>query len=109
VCPFCGAAIEAGPELPLPTRRVGRAAMMAFGAGLTIAGCSSAPGPGMDAGTDANVQAQDAGIDAFVGGPDAAYGGPPFDAGQDGAPVAAYGGPIPIDAGGPAPAYGTPP
>jgi hypothetical protein len=86
VCPFCELALSFAdlPEPTLPTRRIGRGAMMAF-ASLLASGC--AVSHVTDAGAD------DAGMDARVlGGADAAYGGAPSDARWMGGADAAYGG-----------------
>ncbi|MEZ4338787.1 MAG: hypothetical protein R3B82_19390 [Sandaracinaceae bacterium] len=95
-CPFCGAAVTAGPVPGSPAGRLGRAAFFAFGAAVAsanLAGCSETHGPTDDAGTssDAGGGATDAGVDAG------------HDAG--GGIVPPYGAP-PDDAGGPAPLYG---
>ena len=86
-CPFCGVALVEEAHLPraMPTHRLGRAALFAFG----IAAAAGAPGCGTST---------TAGTDAYVGSLDAAYGGPPHDAGTDGGLIAAYGGP-PTDSG----------
>lgn len=87
-CPFCGVALALAdvPPRPMPTQRLGRAAMLAFGAAIATSavGCGTAQ-PADDAAVnraDTGGAASDAGAD---GGPIAAYGGPMFDAGDDAA------------------------
>lgn len=116
-CPFCHAAMPEAVPRPMLTQRVGRAAMFAFGAAVTVtaAGCGQAATPGTDA-----ASTDDAGHDASIYGmADAAYGGPPIDAAvsDDASEVdtglaAAYGAP-PVDAAlpdtGTQALYGAPP
>lgn len=89
-CPFCDRALEPAPLGPVwPRRRLGRAALMAFG-GAAVAGVVAGCGDDSD--------------------PVPPYGAPPEDAGPGdaGNPAPPYGAP-PDDAGGPAPAYGAAP
>lgn len=109
-CPFCATAIDLRSVAPraLPTQRLGRAALVTFGAiaMVTAPGCGTA------------TQPDDGGHDAYVGGAVDAYGAPadawsaPVDAGTDGGAVAAYGGPM-FDANlpdsGTSALYGAPP
>ncbi len=95
-CPFCSAAIDPQRIAPraMPTQRLGRAAVAAFGALVVTAapGCGTSTTP-PDAYHD----------DAFYGLGGDVYGAPPHDAwvddaGHDGGLAGAYGGP-PVDAG----------
>ncbi len=89
-CPFCTAALplshrRAGPA-PLPKRRLGRAALAAFGAAaIATSGCG-------DDGTAMDSSVADSAIDTIPSF-DAAYGGPPdtgpLDAAVDATPDAA--------------------
>ena len=110
-CPFCGAAIEAAPSLRMPSERLGRAALFAFGAAMAtnVAACSASTTQQLDSG--APVDANNAVVDA--GPPDAGqqdtgqqdsgffppYGTPAPDAGHDGGLMGAYGAPPPRDGG----------
>jgi hypothetical protein len=99
-CPFCQAQnIMPSAAKPTPTKRIGRAALFAFGAAVSttvaLSGCGDSTEPTPDAATEAGM---------MDGGAAPPYGTPPDDAG----PAPAYGAPPP-DAGGPAPPYGTPP
>ena len=114
-CPFCGHAqppeLWRAPGPPMPDKRLGRAAMFAFGAALAAAGCGDSH-TGDDAGGDAALA--DGGFDS--GMVVAAYGSPsdagvlPADAGPEDA--AADAGDV-SDAGPPDamffPPYGAPP
>jgi hypothetical protein len=89
------------PSRALPSGRLGRAALFAFGATVATvgAGCNGSGG----------------GTDAYIGMVDAAYGGPPLDAGNDaGGPGPLYGAPTDagidsaVDSGGAGPLYGAP-
>lgn len=115
-CPFCASvtAFAPAPSSRTPTERLGRAAIMAFGAAAatTVAACSGSPVPAYGAPAPDAGELDGGPIEADDGGGvDAAYGGPPFDAGADSGLVAAYGGPpdAGTDSGGGAvPAYGAP-
>jgi hypothetical protein len=140
-CPFCLVELDGSfrsqGARPQPTTRLGRAALMAFGAALAgSTGCyqhhllGDRPpdsGPSVDARFDGGSPIPLYGAAVPDGGPDApttvspAYGGPvpipvdPIDAGPDapGGSVALYGGPTPVpievDAGGNVNLYGAPP
>jgi len=98
-CPFCGVAnTHAPPERSTPTKRLGRAALFAFGAAVSttvaLSGCGDSAEPTPDAAREAGM------MDGGISPP---YGIPPMDARPrppDGPPP---------DVGGPAPPYGTPP
>jgi hypothetical protein len=124
-CPFCGQDVRALAALParaMPTRRLGRAALFAFGVGATASssvGCVEEPEP---EGSEGDAQA-DSGAKADAGGdsgnvvalyglavPDAGFGGgqpggaliPDAGPGGDlGGAVALYGLAPPPDAGAP--------
>lgn len=121
-CPFCAASVsfEHVPARPMPSARLGRAAIFAFGA--TVATVGAGCGGGTSGGTDAYIgmldaayggPPLDAGTDADIGMLDAAYGGPPLDAGNDGGPGPLYGAPSDAgaqdDTGGGAALYGAAP
>ncbi|MDP3275633.1 MAG: hypothetical protein Q8Q09_10590 [Deltaproteobacteria bacterium] len=99
-CPFCASALPAAFaafEYTLPSRRMSRAALAAFGATLALStGCASTSmgqGDGGDAAADAQTQADSAMQDTMQ---------------QPDISIAAYGQPPPEDAG-VAPPYGIPP
>jgi hypothetical protein len=108
-CPFCGAGLPLSlrSQKPvLPTKRLGRAATLAFGAALaagSTAGCAEITTPSEDSGVN---EMEDA------GGVVALYGAASIDAGESedaGQSVALYGAPAPEDAGpSVTPAYGAP-
>lgn len=80
-CPFCGSTIDAPPEAPRTrsVKRLGRAALFAFGTSLALVGCDDDPNPVPAYGTpavDAGPGPDDAG-----GGPAPAYGAAPADGG----------------------------
>jgi hypothetical protein len=107
-CPFCHAAMpedfssRVRPEAP---RRLSRAAVIALGTSLALAGCgdtvtASDAAPTTDASVDASrdVVSDEGGVVPLYGDP------PPRDVvtdlvDDDGAPVAEYGAPPPLDAG----------
>lgn len=98
ICPFCGDALPASLRTQmkprLPTKRMGRSAILAFGAALTAAGCGD-PGTNDD---DAGRMALDAGSEESDAGKDGGMASETdagFDAGQN---VALYGGPA-VDSG----------
>ncbi len=102
-CPFCGASTPApsdlAPVVPPPAKRLGRAALFAFGA--AAAGVVAVAGCGDDStvalyGAPADVGPADTG--SGDGGDDAATDGAPTDAGVDAGGAALYGAP-PSDAG----------
>lgn len=121
-CPFCGTALSLAPSASrLPTERLGRAAIFAFGAAMatSVAACSTSTTQGTDAATAPDAGGVDASPEDAAspdGGattsPDAAspdagvfppYGTPPFDSGaddaglgdQDAGPGLLYGAPPP--------------
>ena len=115
-CPFCSSELSVELEEPIyrPTKRLGRAAMLAFrtlviGAAGAGVGCGAATGlePPGDAGggtvlVDSGSPATDAGPPTFDAGFDAGTTDAGFDAGMtDPPPIPAYGGPTPtpFDAG----------
>jgi hypothetical protein len=140
LCPFCAGvlpeAFRATAPPVLPTRRLGRAAMFAFGASLAgTPACDDTAVPAGDAaivdggGDTASADTSPAGLDGAP--PDLGYGAdiygappdlgtgadihgapPPADAGVDGGGVAIYGAPPPRDAapdlGNLGPVYGAP-
>lgn len=113
-CPFCGTSLAGrpAPARPVLPARLGRAAMMTFGAAavagsLAVSGCGSRGDGGGPGPVDSGMA-----DDATMGGGDAAYGAPP----DTGLPAPAYG--APQDAGpmsdqdaggGDVPLYGAPP
>ncbi len=86
-CPFCSHAMPEGFEqfeYPTINKRLGRAAIAAFGASLALAGCGSSTMPVNDGGSDAAVQADSATQSDVMSTPDvsiSAYGLPPQDGG----------------------------
>jgi hypothetical protein len=120
-CPFCGVerSLELRASAPpaLPKRRLGRAALFAFGATLAGANCGDVT-PTSDAGADGATKDGAAGASGVAGtgaggnsgaagGVVALYGGPPGTAGKG---AAGAGGTSGGTAGaGPAPAYGAAP
>ncbi len=111
-CPFCGAALNTAEHVPMPNRRMSRAAIVAFGAslaaGFVATGCGSDDddaGSGGSAGTGGSATGGAAGSGGATGGQGGAtggqggaagaagnagagnfgglYGAPPFDAGSD--------------------------
>ena len=98
-CPFCSVEVVAVATPGVPLKRLGRAALFAFGASALAVGCGDSHGPD-DAGFDAGNAAPPYGIPPSDGGPgedDAGPGdgdaGPGEDAGTDaGQNVALYGG-----------------
>ena len=127
LCPFCGEALPLSLRSRAPqgpSRRLGRAATIAFGAALAATGCSESHGTDQDAAitVDSGSSADDGGVAPLYGGPPTDGGPAPIDAGpapdpDAGGVVPAYGGPFPVDAGpapepdagGIAPPYGAPP
>jgi len=100
-CPFCNAALPEGfAEFAYPTinKRLGRAAIAAFGASLALAGCGASTQP-TDGGSDGAVQ-QDSGSPSDSAMQSDVMSMPDV-------PVAAYG--LPPQDGGVAPPYGIPP
>ena len=90
-CPFCNGILSADfadYSHTLPSKRLSRAALVAFGATVALAGCAGSATAG-DAGQDAMVQTDNPNAMPEVS-------------------VAAYGLPPPMD-GGVAPPYGIPP
>jgi hypothetical protein len=70
-CPFCaarlGTSLSSLPARTMPSRRLGRAALFAFGvsaAATAAVGCSDEPDPDEEEGSDAG--ARDGGVDASV-------------------------------------------
>jgi len=81
-CPFCEGLVSAPPPPALrrPLVRLGRAALFAFGATLTV-GCGSAvPAYGVPP-SDGGISSADGGLALDAGGPAPAYGAAPIDAG----------------------------
>lgn len=100
-CPFCNAAMPEGfGEFAYPTinKRLGRAAIAAFGASLALAGCGSSTQP-TDGGSDSAAQ-QDTGTQSDSAMQSDVMSLPDV-------PIAAYG--LPPQDGGVAPPYGIPP
>ena len=95
-CPFCSAAMPEGFEqfaYPTLNKRLGRAAIAAFGASLALAGCGNSTMPVTDAAAD-RAAPTDSGVPSDgMAEPDVS--------------VAAYG--LPPQDGGVAPPYGLPP
>lgn len=105
-CPFCGVEVVRVATPGVPLKRLGRAAMFAFGATALATGCGDSHGPDdggddfdagpggdVDAGFDAGNAAPPYGIPPFDGGPGDDDAGPGEDAGGDaGTNVALYGG-----------------
>jgi hypothetical protein len=103
VCPFCGEALPLSlQKVALPTKRLGRAATMAFGVAIAASACGGGVTPGSDAGSDGGQPGVDSGsqMEDAGGTPDAGTA-PDEDAGSDagGGIVPAYGGIPPADAG----------
>ncbi|MEZ4225767.1 MAG: hypothetical protein R3B13_32745 [Polyangiaceae bacterium] len=100
-CPFCGGELSPTPQIPLPDRRMSRAAVVAFGAtlatGMMATGCSSDDDGGGSGGSSGS------GATGATGGASGGQGGASGSAGTAGASGAATGG-----FGGIAPAYGLP-
>jgi hypothetical protein len=97
-CPFCGAAIAArvttAPERPLPTARLGRAALLAFAATYAGAGCGGTTIDRQQIGEGGSTSG------GFANGGNVAIGTGGIPVGVGGTPVPEYGG---------APVYGGPP
>lgn len=101
-CPFCSAAMPEGFEqfaYPTLNKRLGRAAIAAFGASLALAGCGNSTMPVTDAAAD-SASPTDSGTPADTGVASDVMSLPDV-------PVAAYG--LPPQDGGVAPPYGLPP
>lgn len=89
-CPFCACTLSLAhaPPRPMPTERLGRAALMAFTTLVASGSVGCTQTHETDGGLDAHVEA----FDAYRGSDSATYGGavdigPPPDVGRDAGPT----------------------